>query len=465
MTQPFRWIRTLPPWLIAAAGCCALLAVFAVVNNWQRPLREGAAPAEPMAAGPQVAAHDEVELEGGGGTTVTEKSPLQFEVLNTPEFMTTPAIPVLAMEEIKVDLPSFQCEPARAPNLPPAREKEFWDLPRAPKGPVRSMTNYGSNLTEKAVSAGLQWLAEHQQPDGGWSFDQRVAACDETCTHPGQLKECRTAATSLALLAYFGAGQTHKGGKWKKNVESGLYFLAQQMKVTERDGVKCGDLSQGGEQIHAHAISTLVLSEAYSMTHDKGLQLPAKLALNQLLHEPAELDNGWRWLAIRSGRLAGLIDATEEVSQGNLFLAGAMQLQPTSAAQERRQIQIAVVGLYSQMLAGWRPKEMFVERGAYTLGNFNANGDLEFAYFNTLVQRNNDAPTFQNWHEKLKNRLLNSQDKNDHNRGSWHFANDDQAPAGGRLYCTAMAICALEVYYRHCPVYSAMPPLVAQQGF
>ena len=38
-------------------------------------------------------------------------------------------------------------------------------------------------------------------------------------------------------------------------------------------------------------------------------------------------------------------------------------------------------------------------------------------------------------------------------RGSWDPANHRLGSRGGRVYCTAMAILSLEVYYRFLPIY------------
>ncbi|MEI8372683.1 MAG: hypothetical protein WCJ35_07595, partial [Planctomycetota bacterium] len=49
-------------------------------------------------------------------------------------------------------------------------------------------TGGGTKHTERAVTAALVWLANHQMPDGGWSlqnFDQRCRSGDKTCTGKG----------------------------------------------------------------------------------------------------------------------------------------------------------------------------------------------------------------------------------------------------------------------------------------
>src|SRR5207237_4601303 len=78
--------------------------------------------------------------------------------------------------------------------------------------------NYGvSDASLAAVAKALVWLAEHQMPDGSWTFDHRLARnCGGKCGNPGTLKDQRFASTGLALMSFLGAGQTHKEGKYKQ---------------------------------------------------------------------------------------------------------------------------------------------------------------------------------------------------------------------------------------------------------
>ena len=65
----------------------------------------------------------------------------------------------------------------------------------------------GSAGSEEAVALALQWLAEHQLPDGSWSFDHRGGRCAGRCTAPGTVKDCYTGATAMALLPFSAPGK------------------------------------------------------------------------------------------------------------------------------------------------------------------------------------------------------------------------------------------------------------------
>jgi hypothetical protein len=52
----------------------------------------------------------------------------------------------------------------------------------------------------------------------------------------------------------------------------------------------------------------------------------------------------------------------------------------------------------------------------------------------------------------MKTLLTDLQDETGHEAGSWRPQGHHDT-AGGRLYMTALAVCTLEVYYRHLPLY------------
>ncbi len=69
----------------------------------------------------------------------------------------------------------------------------------------------GSEASERCVINALKWLASHQMPDGGWSFDLTACpSCRGQCRDSGKLGQARNAATGLALLPFLGSGYTHK---------------------------------------------------------------------------------------------------------------------------------------------------------------------------------------------------------------------------------------------------------------
>ena len=91
--------------------------------------------------------------------------------------------------------------------------------------------NGGTAESEKAVALGLKWLASHQQPRGGWSFDHtKCRSCRGRCSSPG-VHPSTTGSTGLVLLPFLGAGQTHQTGEYQETVRKAIYYLISKMKI------------------------------------------------------------------------------------------------------------------------------------------------------------------------------------------------------------------------------------------
>jgi len=150
----------------------------------------------------------------------------------------------------------------------------------------------GTPDSERAVAFALQWLADHQLPDGGWCFDHTLAAdCRGACRDKGSLSEARIGATAMALLPFLGAGQTHKDGQYKNVVYGGLDFLARSMEL----GPNGGSLHESGGTMYSHGLASITLCEAYAMTHDKSLYDPAQAAVNFICYAQHPVGGGWRY--------------------------------------------------------------------------------------------------------------------------------------------------------------------------
>ena len=67
--------------------------------------------------------------------------------------------------------------------------------------------------------------------------------------------------TGLALLAFLGAGETHKHGKYKRTVRQGLKYLKE---IQDPEG--CFGPRTEGHFTYNHAIGALTMAEAYAMT-------------------------------------------------------------------------------------------------------------------------------------------------------------------------------------------------------
>jgi len=329
----------------------------------------------------------------------------------------------------------------------------------------------GSEGSERAVALALKWLAAHQLPDGGWSFNHNLApGCRGQCRNPGELgTQGRNAATGLALLPFLGAGQTHKTGKYRDTVKRGLYFLVNQMKVSPQGG----SLHEAGGSMYSHGICAIVLCEAYAMTHDKGLYAPAQQAVNFICYAQDPVGGGWRYaprskgdtsvvgwqiMALKSGHMAYLRIPPITVKKAFVYLdtvqansgANYGYTDPGSGAAT------TAIGLLCRMYLGWKKENPALERGIkWVSAQGPSKGNMYYNYYATQVMRHREGDPWTKWNNVMRDQLVNSQAQKGHETGSWHMGagGDHGSKRGGRLYCTSMATMVLEVYYRHLPIY------------
>lgn len=325
----------------------------------------------------------------------------------------------------------------------------------------------GSEASERAVAAALKWLANHQMADGGWTFAHGMApTCHGQCRNPGEQVKARVAATGLALLPFLGAGQTHKTGKYKSVVKGGLYFLVNQMKVSPQGGA----LNDAGN-MYSHGIASIVLCEAYAMTHDKGLYTPAQQAINFICYAQDPVGGGWRYqprqkgdtsvvgwqiMALKSGHMAYLRVPPVTVKKAFTYLdsvqanGGANYGYTDPGAGPAT----TAIGLLCRMYLGWKQDNPALEKGVKWLSAQGpSKGNMYYNYYATQVMRHWEGEEWKKWNAVMRDFLVGAQATKGHEEGSWYMEGDHGGKAGGRIYCTAMATMVLEVYYRHMPIY------------
>jgi hypothetical protein len=78
---------------------------------------------------------------------------------------------------------------------------------------------------------------------------------------------------------------------------------------------------------------------------------------------------------------------------------------------------------------------------------------MYYNYYATQVMRHYEGEVWDKWNKEMRDWLVNTQDMNGHQKGSWTMKGDHGSDSGGRIYCTSMATMILEVYYRHMPIY------------
>ena len=325
-------------------------------------------------------------------------------------------------------------------------------------------------------------------PDGRWSLDAAPPSLSQAGDPALGQMQSDTAATGLALLAYLGAGYTHRSERYRTVVDRGLTWLIDRQRPD-------GDLFTGGNRftrLYSHGIGAIALCEAYGMTRDLRLREPASRAIRFVVdaqspelggwhYVPREESDtsvtGWQLMAMASARMSGLDVPEASLAKVDQWLDlagspdGARYAYNPHAAGTPQQVAgrwpnlpMTAEGLLMRMYQGWPSSNPSLRTGAdYLLANLPEQGTAEqprrdayYWYYATQVMFHMEGTYWNAWNERLRPMLERTQVRGGPWAGSWHPTEpvpDRWGAAAGRLYVTAMHLLVLEVYYRHLPLF------------
>ncbi len=483
-----RRVGALPWWVISAATHAVLFLLIALLATAAAPVKQ-----------------DEVVIS----TDVVKQKPPEYDpekkrdvFKNTKDVQAETQVdnPVVVHEKVE-EAETFQTDNQMDKNTARGQEDAISDIPLGGTGTVGSIGvggggmagcfGYrdgggrkkavgrfgGSTATESAVEAALRWLARHQEADGHWD----AVKYESTGYQP------HMGCTGLALLAFLGAGYTHKSGQFSDNVNRAIkWILANQKK----DGAIFFQEWGRPAGSYGHAIAGLALAEAYGMSRDESLREPAQRAVQYSLATMQQPYSGWRYfpkgqdddlladtsvtgwyvMQLKSAKIAGLsvdgsgfqgaskfIDSVTDKG-GRAGYSGPSAGTPamTSVAMVARQFMGTpasdplLVGGSNQLLT-MLPKWQ----------DATEHNDFYYVYYGTLSMFQMGGDKWTKWNEAIKPLLVNNQcrgplplsgaatDKD----GSWD-SYGHSGKLGGRVFMTAVGALTLEVYYRYLPMYA-----------
>jgi hypothetical protein len=330
----------------------------------------------------------------------------------------------------------------------------------------------GTTMTEAAVARGLRWLASVQNDDGSWSLANYARH-----NRPGNKGDA--AGTSLALLPFLGAGQTHEYGIYKTTVARGLAWLMENQQ--ENGDLRANFPGQAG--MYAHGQAAICLCEAYALTGDERFREPARKAIEFIetaqhraggwRYQPGQAGDtsvfGWQMMALQSARattLAGDVGGdTLRLADYYLDLAstkvggstpdGALyRYQPNEGGPRQT---MTAEALLCRIYLGWKrddPRLMYGVR--WLIKNHlpsRAQADLYYWYYGTQLMHHYGGPEWETWNRALRDMLVAMQVAEGRHAGSWEPDDFERGNNGERIYTTSFAVCTLEVYYRHLPLF------------
>ena len=453
-------LRETPSWLISLSAHVGIILLLALI-----PFSEGIKTSLSMLTG----MGDSQDI--GDEMSVVELPSDSSSSLDANESPTT--MPDLSMSELVV------------PNLSPTLTKSDLLIPTSVSNGLRGRTGPmkdallkafgGTGGTEDAVQAGLKWLARNQRSDGAWSL---VGPYSE-----GGVSENKPAATAMALLAFMGAGNTHKTGPYKDNVLKGIGIIK---KLQDKDGF-FADQAVGNQRTYAQAQCTIAICELYGMTGDADLREIAQKAIRYAekaqsksggwRYQPREGEDtcvtGWYVMALISARMAGLDVDSEVLERVHKFLDAVQRYGRSNKVDpngERYAYQtyssstpsMTAEGMLCRLYLGWNTQDPRIESGAEFLCSqpiSTDKGRISYYYWyyaSTTLHHIGGSP-WKEWNDTMKEVLPAMQITSGKEKGSWPSTGDPNEGGGGRLYATCFSIYCLESYYRHLPLSDMAP--------
>ena len=342
----------------------------------------------------------------------------------------------------------------------------------------------GSQATENAVAKALKWLASHQNANGTWGEPKAepVVFC-----------------TSIATLAFLGAGHSERIGEYKDNVARAVAFLRKVPFDSRQMPSGVFNRNDG----YSQAVLTMALSEAAAMGNQPETKAAAQRAVDYCVnvHQSGSGSErgGWRYspkmagdlsvsgwfiMALKSAKAAGLHvdplafegarrfvestrsqidDSNADKAYGSAYSYSYMPVPGMAALPNvklppgmRRRILSgsdccqAIGNLCLQFMGAKTDEtrnsiEWYVrECGVPQTGHEN----MYYWYYGTLSTFQSGGPAWEKWNEAMQKTLLGSQVSNGETGGSWNPAGN-YSETWGRAGQTALSALCLEVYYRY----------------
>ncbi|MDD3589148.1 MAG: terpene cyclase/mutase family protein [Thermoguttaceae bacterium] len=336
----------------------------------------------------------------------------------------------------------------------------------------------GSEGSEKSVALALSWIAEHQLPDGSWSFKTTdCPSCGGQCRNSGTV-DAPIAATSMALLPFLAAGHTPTTGKYKQVVARGMNYLTTHGKADANGH----SFHEAGGNMYSHGLATIALCETYAMmsarekARFRELGYVAQDAVRFIEYAQAD-DGGWRYqpkqagdtsvagwqlMALKSAQIGGLELRDDVMFNARDFLRRVATENETRYSYLPGNTETDAtcsIGLLCRLYLDWTIDNPRGIQGVTRLSE-EVGPKLNvpyYTYYATLLTYNYGGEIWAKWNARVRDNLVKAQCMEGHERGSWYPDQPDHhCVTGGRLYVTSLNCMVLEVYYRHMPLYQKL---------
>ena len=328
----------------------------------------------------------------------------------------------------------------------------------------------GSEETLETVNRSLQWIVSQQHEDGHWAFNKLRAIDGKASTQAGGTN-AEAAATAFGLLPLLGNGNTHQKGPYKDHVQRGVQWLLKTQQGS-------GEFKRPGTtnaRMYSHGVAAIALCEAYAMSGDAALKVPAQKAIDFIVKAQHKTLGGWRYqpgdspdtsvvgwqvMAIKSAQMANLAVPAETLDGIRTWLdhvagQGPKLGQFGYTSRGTLKATMSAEALLCHQYLDMPRHDPTLEAGARYLRTVLPQPKKEssyYWYYGTQVMFHLQGDDWKTWNQAMKPLLLNTQVKEGHEAGSWPPEDQWDNP-GGRLLATSLRVLILEVYFRHLPLY------------
>lgn len=273
--------------------------------------------------------------------------------------------------------------------------------------------------TQRAIDAGLAWLAKRQNDEGPLSGS----------FSGGNLYSRNVAVVSLAAMAFMSSGSTPGRGPYGRVVDHCLDYILSRAQPDSGFIVEAEPASHG--PMYGHGFASLLLAEAYGLSSRDDLREPLEKAIDLIVRTQND-EGGWRYqpepreadlsvtvcelMALRAARNAGVFVPSEtveravELIKGMQNADGGFMYMTSGGPSEFPRSAAAIVALYN---SGAEASEE-IERGlTYLLADPprppGERLDSRFFYahyYSTQAMWHTGGKAWREWFPKLRTAVL-----------------------------------------------------------
>jgi hypothetical protein len=351
-----------------------------------------------------------------------------------------------------------------------------WNILATDLGPLFGCKDYSFQLPirkhapgdppENDTDSSLRWLSNNQEADGHW----------DSVKHGAQVN-ADIEQTSLALLAFLGAGHTEKVGEFKGTVKRAVEWLTAH--VSEEGAV----LYEGEKEPRgtAQALAGIALCEASGMANIPATNETAQKVTDYSCNTFQSIKDKERFgfgstlrsesnlllttlftMHLKSSKVAGR-KVNPEAWDGMIRLLDAVEhkAKPVAGQADGASEYSFVVGgktspratmmaLLARQFMGWKREDLFAtaQNAAFDYGNSGEASSDDFTnYLGVLVMFQQGAPLWQAFNDGVRQSALETQRTDGPEAGSWDPRGEWSG--AGRVFSTSVRTLGLEVYYRY----------------